>query len=91
MILTQLMLPMVRSAEVDSFRHGRSNMGWSRAALAKTMLVPEQTISDWETGLAPIPPKALAWVAMYAHQADTTAVPSSMPANSEIPAISEAA
>jgi DNA-binding XRE family transcriptional regulator len=51
--------------EAKLFRRGRLCMGWSRASLARTVLVPEQTILDWEGGRKPIPSCVLSWVRMY--------------------------
>jgi hypothetical protein len=49
----------------DLFRRGRLGMGWSPAALARTALVTELTVLEWERGSRPIPWRVLSWVSMY--------------------------
>ncbi|MDQ2804808.1 MAG: hypothetical protein M3Y41_19830 [Pseudomonadota bacterium] len=56
----------------DLFREGRLGMGWSQAALARTVLVQEEMLRDWESGTRPIPARVLAWVAMYAQSCPMT-------------------
>jgi DNA-binding XRE family transcriptional regulator len=55
----------------DVLRMGRLGMGWSEAALARTVAVSEETIREWEAGIRPVPPKIVAWVGMYVRRADT--------------------
>jgi len=51
--------------EADLFRGGRLGMGWSQTALARTLLVEEEMLEEWESGARPIPTKILEWVGMY--------------------------
>src|SRR6185437_4525495 len=51
--------------EADLFRGGRLGMGWSQTALARTLLVEEEMLQEWESGARPIPAKILEWVGMY--------------------------
>ncbi len=51
--------------EADLFRGGRLGMGWSQTALARTLLVEEEMLQEWESGAQPIPTKILDWVGMY--------------------------
>jgi DNA-binding XRE family transcriptional regulator len=55
------------SPEVELFRRGRRAMGWTQEILAETVLVSVETLQHWEDGELPIPPKVMAWVALYAH------------------------
>ena len=66
--------PSLRQAafECEVFRRGRLGMGWSPSALAETVLVPEQTVLEWEEGSRPIPPQVLSWVAMYSRNPPDT-------------------
>jgi hypothetical protein len=41
-------------------------MGWSQTALARTILVEEEMLQEWESGVRPIPTEILAWVGLYA-------------------------
>lgn len=54
-------------SQSDLFRRGRLAMGWSPAMLARTLLVTESVVLNWEDGLRPIPMPVLEWVAMYAY------------------------
>jgi hypothetical protein len=60
----------IAARPADVLRMGRLGMGWSEAALARTVAVPEETIREWEAGLRPIPPNIVAWVGMYVRRAD---------------------
>lgn len=51
--------------EASRFRDGRLGMGWSQAALARTVRVEEATLAHWESGDRRIPAPVLAWVGMY--------------------------
>jgi DNA-binding transcriptional regulator YiaG len=51
--------------EADLFRGGRLGMGWSQTALARTLLVEEEMLQEWESGARPIPANILEWVGMY--------------------------
>jgi ribosome-binding protein aMBF1 (putative translation factor) len=52
--------------QADLFRGGRFGMGWSQTALARTILVEEEMLQEWESGVRPIPTEILAWVGLYA-------------------------
>jgi ribosome-binding protein aMBF1 (putative translation factor) len=52
--------------QADLFRGGRLGMGWSQTALARTILVEEEMLQEWESGVRPIPTEILAWVGIYA-------------------------
>ena len=52
-------------SEASRFRDGRLGMGWSQAALARTVRVEEALLQHWESGSRPIPASVLAWVGMY--------------------------
>lgn len=70
---TLIQVPAIRptaSADItkqaDLFRGGRLGMGWSQTDLARTILVQEEILQEWESGIRPIPTEILAWVGMYA-------------------------
>ncbi len=66
----------VSSRSAARFRQGPHGMGWTVCRLAKTLLVSEETVVQWEAAEQPIPPKVLEWVEMYARSdaADTEEV-----------------